>query len=143
MQLKTQRTIQSANMQLKTQRTIQSTNMQLKTQRTIQSTNMQLKTQGSIQSTNMQLKTQRMIQSTNMQLKKESARNIVAVSITCVMICNSVVFIYTLTYRTGIQEKQYEQICIRILNFRYHVSDATSTMVSLKNERPKVVGWIF
>ncbi|XP_052771819.1 ADP-ribosylation factor-like protein 6-interacting protein 1 [Mya arenaria] len=39
---------------------------------------------------------------------------------------------------TGIQEKQYEQICIRIHNFRYHLSDMTGTMISLKNERPKV-----
>ncbi|WAQ96604.1 AR6P1-like protein [Mya arenaria] len=40
--------------------------------------------------------------------------------------------------KTGIQEKQYEQICIRIHNFRYHLSDMTGTMISLKNERPKV-----
>ncbi|XP_045213482.1 ADP-ribosylation factor-like protein 6-interacting protein 1 [Mercenaria mercenaria] len=39
---------------------------------------------------------------------------------------------------TGVQEKQYEQICIRILNFRYHISDVVDTMVTLKNERPKV-----
>ncbi|KAL4240075.1 ADP-ribosylation factor-like protein 6-interacting protein 1 [Mactra antiquata] len=39
---------------------------------------------------------------------------------------------------TGVQEKQYEQICIRIHNFRYHIHDAVDTMITLKNDRPKV-----
>lgn len=39
---------------------------------------------------------------------------------------------------TGVQEKQYEQICIRIHNFRYHVADFQETVSSLKNDRPKV-----
>ncbi|KAH3873786.1 hypothetical protein DPMN_037026 [Dreissena polymorpha] len=40
---------------------------------------------------------------------------------------------------TGVQEKQYEQICIRILNFRYHVCEFTNSAITLKNERPKIV----
>ena len=41
--------------------------------------------------------------------------------------------------RTGEQERQFEQICIRILNFRYHCHDVKDTMTTLKNEKPKVV----
>jgi len=39
---------------------------------------------------------------------------------------------------TGVQEEQFKQICIRILNFRYHFADFVDTMVGLKNEKPKV-----
>lgn len=39
---------------------------------------------------------------------------------------------------TGEQERQYEQVCIRILNFRYHMHDLKDTMATLKAEKPKV-----
>ncbi|XP_033751688.1 ADP-ribosylation factor-like protein 6-interacting protein 1 [Pecten maximus] len=38
---------------------------------------------------------------------------------------------------TGRQEQQYEDICRRIMNFKYHSRNLMESMVSLKTERPK------
>ncbi|XP_069125305.1 ADP-ribosylation factor-like protein 6-interacting protein 1 [Argopecten irradians] len=38
---------------------------------------------------------------------------------------------------TGRQEQQYEEICRRIMHFKYHSRNLMESMVSLKSERPK------
>jgi hypothetical protein len=41
--------------------------------------------------------------------------------------------------RTGREERQYEDICIRIMNAKTHFCNFYDAMVELKTNRPKMV----
>jgi len=46
-------------------------------------------------------------------------------------------YLFSSSEWTVVQERQFETICVRLLNARTHVSNIRSSLVSLKNDRPK------
>ena len=48
-----------------------------------------------------------------------------------------IVVVFSLYFRTVVQERQFESICTRLLNARTHFSHAVQSLMGLKNEKPK------